>query len=93
MYLQGEGALTYAGRKRSPTVYGHHDAGKYLLDMNLFKAERHLAVPLSYDGLLQRDNDTSPVRVTYKYRTYHSILRWLPSKGCRQNLWSGFLTT
>ena len=74
VFRQGEGALTYAGRKRSPTVYGPHHTGKESLDINLLKAERHSAVPLACD------DDAAPEWVTYNYRTCHSILRWLPSK-------------
>ena len=44
------------------------------------KAERHLAVPLAVDGLLQCDNDVAPEWATYQYRTAHSIQCWLPSK-------------
>ena len=53
MFLQSEGTLTYAGKRCSPTVYGHHHTGKVSLDVNLLKAERHSAVPLPYHGLLQ----------------------------------------
>ena len=68
MFLQGEGALTYVGRRSSPTVYGHHHTGKESLDINLSKAERHSAVPLVDHGLLQCDNDAAVEWVTYKYR-------------------------
>ena len=64
-HMQGEGgwwSSSYGQR-----VAGHHDQS--------LKVERHSAVPLPYDGLLQCDNGTA-----YKYRTSHSILRWLPSK-------------
>lgn len=80
MSLQGQGALTYAGRKRSPEVYGHHHMGKESLDINLLKAERHAAVPVDGQGLLLCDDDAAPEWVTYKFRTAHPILRWLPSK-------------
>ena len=33
VFRQGEGALTYAGTKRSPTVYGPHHTGKESLDI------------------------------------------------------------
>ena len=72
--------MTYAGRRRSPTVYGHHHMGKESLDINLLKAERHSAVPFPDHGLLQCDNDASMDWVTYKYCTSHSILCWTPSK-------------
>ena len=71
---QDEGALRYAGRRRSRTVYGHHHKGKESLDINLLKAERHAAVPLPDHGLLQCDNDTSPEWVIYKYSTFHSVV-------------------
>jgi hypothetical protein len=77
---QGQGALTYAGRKRSPTVYGHHHTGKQSLDINLLKAERHSAVPVDGHGLLLCADAAAPEWVTYQYRTAHPILRWLPSK-------------
>ena len=68
MFLQGEGALTYAMRWLSPTVYGHHHTGKESLDINLLKGERHSAVPLACD------DDAAPEWVTYNYSTSHSIL-------------------
>ena len=74
VFWQGEGALTYAGKKRSPTVYGPHHTGKESLDINLLKTERHSAAPLACD------DDAVPDWVTYNYSTCHSILRWLPSK-------------
>ena len=74
VFRQGEGALTYAGRMRSPTVYGPHHMGKESLDINLLKAERHSSAPLACD------DDAAPKWVTYYYSTCHSILRWLPSK-------------
>ena len=79
---QGQGALTYAGRKRSPTVYGHHHTGKQSLDINLLKAERHSAVPVDGHGLLLCADDAAPEWVTYKYCKAHPIrvLRRLPSK-------------
>ena len=80
MFLQGEGALTCAGKRRSPMVYCHHHTGNESLDINLLKAERHSAGPLADHGLLRCDNDASPEWVTYKYRASHSILRWMPSK-------------
>ena len=69
--------MTYAGRKRSPTVYGHHHTGKQSLDINLLKAERHYAVPVDGHGLLLCADYTAPEWVTYKA---HPILCWLPSK-------------
>ena len=59
VFRQGEGALTYAGKKRSPTVYGPHHTGKESLDINLLKAERHSAAPLGCD------DDAAPEWVTY----------------------------
>ena len=49
VFRQGEGALTYAGRMRTPTVYGPHHTGKESLDINLLKVERHSAAPLACD--------------------------------------------
>ena len=80
MFLQGEGALTHAGRRHSPTVYGHHHTAKESLDINLLKADRNSAVPLPNHGLLQCGNDTTQELVTYKYCTSHFILPWLPQK-------------
>ena len=50
------------------------------LDINLLKAERHLALPLADHGLLQCDNYVAPEWVTYQYHTAHPILLWLPLK-------------
>ena len=49
VFWQGEGALTYAGKKRSPTVYGPHHMGKESLDINLLKAEGYSAAPRACD--------------------------------------------
>ena len=35
MFLQGEGALTYAERMRSPMVYSYYHTGKESLDINM----------------------------------------------------------
>ena len=74
--MQGEGAI-----QRFTVIIIR---AKSRMDINLLKAEGHCAVPLAEHGLLQCDNDAAPDSrpewVIYKYRTSHSILRWLPSK-------------
>jgi len=86
---QGQGPLTYAGRKRSTTE--HHHRGKQVLDIHLLKAERLAALPLELPaslrvpvsgppGMLDADDSATPEWVTYAFRTVHPILRWLPSK-------------
>jgi hypothetical protein len=82
---QGQGPLTYAGRKRSSTE--HHHRGKQVLDIHLLKAERLAALPLgvpaSLSGppsMMDADDAATPEWVTYAFRTAHPILRWLPSK-------------
>ena len=70
VFRQGEGALTYAGRKRSPTVYGPHHTGKESLDINLLKAEWNSAIPLACDY------DAAPEWVTLQLSqiSFHSSL-------------------
>jgi hypothetical protein len=82
---QGQGPLTYAGRKRSSTE--HHHRGKQVLDIHLLKAERLAALPLELPaslsgppGMLDADDAATPEWVTYAFSTAHPILRWLPSK-------------
>ena len=86
---QGQGPLTYAGRKRSTTE--HHYRGKEVLNIHLLKAERLAALPLELPaslrvpvsgppGMLDADDSATPEWVTYAFRTVHPILRWLPSK-------------
>jgi hypothetical protein len=82
---QGQGPLTYAGRKRSTTE--HHHRGKQVLDIHLLKAERLAALPLELPvslsgppGMMDADNAGTPEWVTYAFRTAHPILLWLPSK-------------
>ena len=65
--------MTYAGRRRSPTVYGHHHTGKESLGINLLKADRQSAVPIACD------DDAGPEWVTYNLDDYRTS-RWLPSK-------------
>jgi hypothetical protein len=81
---QGQGPLTYTGRKRSITE--HHHQGKQVLDIHLLKAERLASLPLELPtslsgspGMLDADDATTPEWVTYAFRTVHPILHWLPS--------------
>ena len=79
---QGEGPLTYAGRRRSTVE--HHHRGKQVLDIHLLKAERQEALALDSPGLpmvcVDDATGAAPEWVTYEFRTAHPILRWLPSK-------------
>jgi hypothetical protein len=83
---QGQGPLTYAGRKRSTTE--HHHRGKQVLDIHLLKAELLAALPLELPASLSgqpgmdADDAATPEWVTYAFSTAHPILRlrWLPLK-------------
>ncbi len=88
---QGQGPLTYSGRKRSTTE--HHHRGKQVLDIHLLRAERLAALPFKLElpaslpvsasgppGMMDADDAATPEWVTYAFRTAHPIVRWLPSK-------------
>ena len=76
MCKQAQGIKTYAGRCNSIT--DNHYCGKECLDIHLLKAAAHEANPSL--GLVPCADDARPEWVTYRYRTSHPILRWLPSK-------------
>ncbi len=79
---QGEGPLTYAGRRRSTVE--HHHRGRQVLDIHLLKAELQEALALDSHGLpmvcVDDATGAAPEWVTYEFSTAHPILRWLPSK-------------
>ena len=78
--LAGAGCIDLCKETAISKSLGHHHKGKETLDINLWKAERHFAVPRAGHGLLQCDNGVAREWVTNQYSTAHPILRWLPSK-------------
>ena len=73
---QALGPKTYAGKSKA--ACGNYHQGKECLDIHLLKAAAHEANPSL--GLVPCADDARPEWVTYRYRTSHPILRWLPSK-------------
>ena len=86
MSLQGAGTLTYAGRRRSPPVYGHHHTGKALLDISwrLRGIQKYPSPIMDFCSVI-----TIPRRIGSPTNIAHLIPFFT---GCLRNMLSGSVT-